>query len=88
MPNQLQSLHRATLHTQTFRFTPPLVSVVCTQLGTQVERQRKPGTLPNRGHSPIGECVFKQMLKLKLKLKFVGAYKPTYIHHTPSQLAM
>jgi len=29
--------------------------------GTQVQRQRTRGTLPNWGQSPIGECVFKQM---------------------------
>jgi len=37
--------------------------------GTQVQHQRKPGTLPNRGQSPIGGCVFKQMSPL------VGVYK-------------
>ena len=37
--------------------------------GTQVQRQWKPGTLLNRGQSPIGGCVFKQMSPL------VGVYK-------------
>ena len=39
-------------------------SCMCTQLGTQVQCQQKPGTLPNQGQSLIGECVFKQMSPL------------------------
>jgi len=33
------------------------------------------GDITNRGQSPIGECVFKQMSPL------VGVYKPTHIHN-------
>jgi len=50
----------------------PLLYVYPT--GDSVPTQRKPGTLANRGQSPIGECVFKQMSPL------VGVYKRRSIH--------